>query len=341
MRSSVQSVAVLLGGALLLAPSYASAQPDFERQEAQQRFDEGNKLYAGAHYEEARVKFNQAWATLKRPNVLFNLARAEHYTGRSVEAARHYRAYLRLSDPKITTTDRDAIQKYLADLDLELGRLAVSAPPGTRLVVDGEALEDETTAEPIEVRAGTHAVQGLWSGKKKEIAAVAKGGAVTPVVLSFDETTAATPVASPALLGGPSIEPPREEPKTQTARLITSGILLGVGLASAGVGVGFAVGSNNAADRLQTLRRDPSSSQCPGPQPACADMKAAADDEVSGRNGARIFIGGGVVLVAASVVTYLLWPTSRPRETAQARDRPQVTPLIGASAFGLNATGTF
>ncbi|MBL8607731.1 MAG: hypothetical protein JNL38_10440, partial [Myxococcales bacterium] len=83
--------------ALTLSTSALAQGDDFRRKEAEERFKEGLALHERGREEEARVKFEQAYAALKRANILFSLARSEQLTGRAVEAIGHYRMYL--SDP--------------------------------------------------------------------------------------------------------------------------------------------------------------------------------------------------------------------------------------------------
>src|SRR5947209_14172033 len=76
------------------ATARAADPPSVEMREAEERFKEGLGLHDRGKDEEARAKFLQAWAVLKNPNVLFNLARSEQLSHHDVDAYVHYRAYL-------------------------------------------------------------------------------------------------------------------------------------------------------------------------------------------------------------------------------------------------------
>ncbi len=83
MRRKIWSLSLL--AAFAVHSGRASAQDDFMKKEAQQRFQEGTVLMTDGKYEPARAKFVQAYATMKVPNVVFNLARCEHFTGHYLE----------------------------------------------------------------------------------------------------------------------------------------------------------------------------------------------------------------------------------------------------------------
>src|SRR5262245_57794414 len=92
--------------ALLLAAADIRAEGDPTFAEGRARFNEGIKLAEAGDHDAARIKFDQAWTVLKAPAVLFNLARSEQLSGRHLEALLHYRAFTKLSDPKISDAMR-------------------------------------------------------------------------------------------------------------------------------------------------------------------------------------------------------------------------------------------
>lgn len=331
------AIALTLG--LMLASAPAWAEPDLARKEAAARFEEGNQAYAGGRYEEARVKFNQAWANLKRPNVLFNLARAEHLTGHLVDAARHYRHYLRLEDPKITSKDRQGTEKYLTDLREKVGRVSVVAPKGTVITVDGERIEEPDLAEPIEVAPGPHAIAGSWAGKTKQVDVAVLAGAVGNAAFSFDEPPATPSPPAPSAATSASADPGGAAPEAErgvSGRAVLGWTLIGAGVVAAGVGVGYVVASNNAASERDRLKADPGAAQCPASSSLCSDLKDAADSRVARANAAKVLLIAGGATVVGGVVLLLL-PGRRSAGVGSA----VVAPMIGPSAGGLAAFGRF
>lgn len=328
-------------------PAAAHAQSDFERSEAQKRFDEGNKLYAAGKYDESRVKFLQAWAALKRPSVLFNLARSEQLAGRLVEAARDYRAYLRLTDPKISEKDREEIRARLAEVDTQLGRFSISVPAGARVTIDGESIDDAALVEPVSVRPGLHEVRASWVGKIKAAEVLAVAGATKDVSISFDEpalpsspalaiSTSGAVTTSNAVGGDSPRSASPSSDRTASAWPYVGWSAVALGVVSAGIGVGFAAASFSDADERDRLRSDPSSSQCPTPTIAlCAELKDTAESRAANANRAYAFGAAGAALAGAGAAILLL------RVGASDRKAARVVPLLSPMFAGVSAGVTF
>src|SRR5262249_24546343 len=145
----------------------AAAQEDYVKKEARERFQEGTALMNEGKYEQARAKFVQAYAAAKVPNVVFNLARSEHLTGRFLDAGRHYREYLRIADAKkLTTKERADVEGWLAETNKHIGHLEITAPNGGHVLVDGERVGDAPLGDTVDVAVGKHAVLCEVEGKR-------------------------------------------------------------------------------------------------------------------------------------------------------------------------------
>src|SRR5262245_59789765 len=86
--------------AVVATSRFAAAQPaptPEEVQQAQIRWNEGKKYFDAGNYEAARVAFKQAYTVFPHAAFLQNLGEAELRSGRNVEAARHFTAFLRAS----------------------------------------------------------------------------------------------------------------------------------------------------------------------------------------------------------------------------------------------------
>src|SRR5580698_10479557 len=101
----------LLTAALLLGAS-ASARADDDRanREAEARFKEGLARVKSKDYEAARLSFEQAYAVLHRPLILWNLALAEEKTARPLDALAHFRQVAREA---AGDADRAGAQKHV------------------------------------------------------------------------------------------------------------------------------------------------------------------------------------------------------------------------------------
>lgn len=292
--------------------AHASAQDDFMKKEAQQRFQEGTVLMSDGKYEPARAKFIQAYATMKVPNVVFNLARCEHFTGRYLEATHHYREYLRIVDPKkATPREREDIDTWLKETSKYVGRLEISAPAGAHLLVDGERVGDAPLAEPYDVARGKHAVVAETNGKRLTAEIDAPAGATTKVALAEESPASVVPLshATPGTPRDPDVvtPPPREAEPSSWTGTKTAAVVLWAGAVAAGVTGGFLLkaGGDKADDGRAATAGIPT---CVGvSSPACDEGASAArssSDLTTG--GAIALVGAGALAVTGAVLFF--WP---------------------------------
>jgi hypothetical protein len=136
------------------------------------------------------------------------------------------------------------------------------------------------------------------------------------------------------------------ENRSPTTRLVTEIALLSGAAVATGLGIGFAVASNNEAgaarDLLGQLPPDPQHSQClRTPVPVqCPRLQAdnrAAIDEAHVANG--LYVGAGV-LAGAAVVAWFAWPrhASAPTAVPVAVD---VAPILAAGRVGFAVRGAW
>lgn len=299
----------------------ASAQDDAMKKEAQQRFQEGTVLMSDGKYEQARAKFVQAYAAVKVPNVVFNLARCEHFTGRYLDATHHYREYLRIVDPKKTTQrERDDIDGWLKETSKFVGHLDISAPAGAHLLVDGDRVGDAPLAEPYDVARGKHAVIAETNGRRLTADVDAPAGTLTKVMLAEDPPASSAVPLTSGMPGSPregdGVTPPPGEPErpwwTGTK---TAAVVVWVGAAAAGVTGGLLLKSGgDKADEGRAATAGVGS--CVGvTSVACDDGWSAASASSHLRTGGAIaLVGAGALAVTGAVLFF--WPRGE-RTTGQ------------------------
>jgi hypothetical protein len=266
-------------------------------------------------YEPARAKFVQAYATMKVPNVVFNLARCEHFTGRYLEATHHYREYLRIVDPKKTTPrEREDLDGWLKETSKFVGRLDISAPAGAHLLVDGDRVGDAPLAEPYDVARGKHTIVAETNGKRLTASIDAPAGSTTKVALVDDSPAAAT-AAAPIANAGPGTPretdsvtpPPREPERSSWTGMKTAAVAVWVGAAAAGVTGGLLLKSSgdNADEGRAATANVPT---CVGVTSAACDQgKSAASSSASLKTGGAIALVGAGALAVTGVVLFF-WP---------------------------------
>jgi hypothetical protein len=108
------------------------------------------------------------------------------------------------------------------------------------------------------------------------------------------------------------------------------------GLASLAVFGGFLAAASDESSKFAVL--DQTTGVCPQPPstPQCASLKKAADTRAEDQNIAVGFAVAGGALIAAGVVSFLVWPEPR-------RDAPRTSwsPILGPGTAGMQWTQRF
>ncbi len=202
-----------IAAALLLAfAPVASATPHLQAFQADDpgtvaaraRFKEGVALSEQGRYEDARAAFLQAYALKKHPDVLLNLADSCLKSNHVLEAERYFSQYLReATDAK--PEKRAAAEKGRSDARAKLGRIEISAPPGTEVTVDNDRIGTTPLDGPVFVEAGAHTVKFKGSDGTSDTQSVS--------VLSGQQQTARFGKGGPTTPPGP-VTPPVTPPST-------------------------------------------------------------------------------------------------------------------------------
>jgi hypothetical protein len=295
--------------------------------EAQARFKEGLEFADTMKFEEARLKFLQAFVVLKAPAVLFNLATAEQKTGHDVEAIEHYRAFLKTgaADPHITDAMREKAKQNIADLLTKVSQVDIDVPDGAKVSVDGTPLE-ESPKEPVPVMPGKHTIEAAFSGKVKSVTVSPRVGDIVKAKIDFDDgATEPPPVES-------------ESERPLAGWVVPAGLgALGVaGLVAGGV---FASASQSSKDDSEALRRS-SPGLCASPESqGCRDYDDKRSSAESQATAAWVGYVSGGVLLAASVATFVFWPKSG--KSGSPSRGMLVTPLVGVHGGGASLKLSF
>lgn len=314
MRRYVQAACVVTA----LAFATLAHADDAAMAEAQARFKEGLELADNAKFDEARLKFLQAFAVLKAPAVLFNLASSEQKTGHDVDAIEHYRAFLTSSanDTRITDAMRDKARDNIAALLTKVGQIDVDAPDGAKISVDDKPLEG-TPKEPVPVPPGKHKVEAALGGKVKSVSIECIVGQVTRATIVFD---AAADDTYPPPRGG--------ETGWSTARIVTVSALAAGAITG---GVLSLVFRSNAQDNLDEAKSRLQGGSCIGvTNEDCNVARQLKDDRDTNVTMSTISLVGGGVFAAGAVAAAIFWPASSERS---ARVVPVTAPGYGGMSF--------
>ncbi len=326
--------------AVCLLANTAAAQGDPRRAEAEARYKEGSALFEKGRKEEARLKFEQAWAMLKKPGILFSLAKSEQATGHPVEAARHFREYLL----DASTTDgkhakfRAESEAMLRELEGAVVRIEVAAPSGTKVTVDNDSPVTCPLPAALIVAAGAHHVRAE-SGEKvwnKDI--TPKAGELVKLEVVFETAAVAPPFVPPVKKDDPPVKiaDPPPVTRTETGSWIVPAVLAGVGVVGVGVGVGFGLASQSKRDGvLASAQQGPCSVAESAACVALQDQRSSANGLATGSVVA--YVGGGIFLAGAVVAAVVI----RPWETREVRTSMRLVPIVGQGTGGLSLSGSF
>lgn len=239
---------------------------------ATKKFREAQKKYEQKDYPAALELARMAHEVSNSPNARLYIARSLRELGRHAEAYEEMSIVVReateraQSEVKYEPT-RDAAAAELALLARKVGRVIIAVadpPPGTKVEMNGEPIDDKRLGEPIAVMPGEVVVRATTSGsdpieKKIEVGA----GATKTIALAFagaspesDEDSAAVPETEPMDTGG----------KTQPS----GGTLRTVGFVTAGVGVAglvvFGVAGSMAKSEFDGLEEECNGERCTDPK---------------------------------------------------------------------------
>jgi hypothetical protein len=326
MRTMKYAIIVLsLATVTAAALPVARAEDDPAKKEALALYGEGLALADQARvdhdtrgYEAALRKFLTAYSLVRRPNILFSVAVTEKNLGRAVDAIRDLRRFVREADADSRQVEQ--AKKFMTELAPQVARLRVDAPSGAAILVDGMSMgQTAPLSDPIDLSPGRHAIQAVAGDKNAQQSVDLTAGQTTNLDLEFLVVTPMQPASPPAASAGISLPPPVatetiSAPVTPAsssgARMIASVAMGVLGVAGIGTGVGFLIGANDADSSVQSLQ--PEQLTCPQPPvtATCQELADALHSRTDDTNLGRGLVAGGVVLLGAGLVTWLLWPNS-------------------------------
>lgn len=222
MRAAALVLVVALTPALARGERASRRPSPQETAAAREQFRAGLEAARAQRWEDARAAFERAYQLNPRPLILFNWASAEAQSQRPVEAAEHYRRFLRESDGAAPDTQRQraAAQEALAKVEQEIAHVRITAAPlaeDDQIQLDGRALPVVTLGTSLPVNPGGHVVRVLRGGQ-----VIAEARQVVKEGESASLTVAVEPeVTEPSV---PAPEPPPIRPQENFAPATPSAV---------------------------------------------------------------------------------------------------------------------
>jgi hypothetical protein len=339
----------MLAAALALTTSSLAFGDDAAAtREGQARFEEGIARVKAENFEAARAAFAQAYAVLRKPQILWNLALTEQKTGRLVDALTHFKQFARETE---SPDDRANAKRHIDDLAGQTGHVDVEAATGADVAVDGTTIGVAPLAEPVDVTAGRHHVeartrQGASKAADVDVAvgqvahvslvAASEGGSSLPRATLAPEPNA--PVLPTSAEGATALEAEHSEAHSRnaSARIVTVAAVGGAAVVAGAFGVYFGLRSDADANSAATLRA--ANTSCLGStSPGCQQLRDTVDGQHSEAVLSKAFWITGGVLAVGAVVTWLVWPERSSSRLASVR----VVPAIGPGGSGVAVVGFF
>ena len=326
--------------AAILAAAVPARADDVTTKEAQARFEEGLGRVKDGDFEGARVSFAQAYAVLKKPDILWNLALAEQKSGHAVEAIGHFK---QLQREARTDGDRANASKHVTDLLVQTGHIEVAAVSGAQVSVDGTVVGVAPLADQVDVAAGKHHVEATsQQGAKAADVEAALGQVVHVSFLEAAPTVEGKPQPpQPAATEAqPPSQPAPETPTTSAPfwgpRTITVISIGGLAVLAGAMGLGFGIASSNDSSTAATLRQQ--NPNCAGFTTAgCQQLQSTTQSQHDEHVASEVAWIASGVLAAGAVATWFLWP--KPAQGTSAGVR--VVPAVSSGGGGLIAVGRF
>jgi len=338
---------IVTAGLLMAAPLPVRAADDKATREAEARFAEGLSRVKMQDYEAARLSFEQAYAVLHRPLILWNLALSEEKSGHPLDALAHFR---QVSHEAASDADRTSAQRHVDALLAQLSRIDVQAPSGTSFVLDGtDVVATAPLADPLDVVVGHHVVVAkLAAGASKTSEVDAIAGHVAHVTFTADAPPPVAAVVLPAPAASPTESQPLAPPAPDqastsqpfwTSRTITAVTLGSAAVVATGFGVVFGLESQHNKSSASAFQQKDGQSGCfagASPNPDCPTWNDAVNAQNRDANISNALYFTGGVLALGVVVSWFFWP-----KHGHGASSAWVMPEVGQGRAGVGAGGRF
>ena len=288
-----------------LLSSSAFADGSVAVDEAELRFREGKQLFDSGHYEAAHVKFLEACAAHPTRRCSRNLGLTEYRLGKHSEAAQHLREYLQ--DPESSKDDNVGLLRNLYGEETgKVAQLRVFAKDGAAVKLDDRALGRAPLGYSVFVEPGKHVVGAKLEQDERSQPVDVKANQVLEIDLRPVGDTTPGPGKVDPIFSTPLGTIVKTESYRPTAGYVVPGVLAGLGLVGVAVGIGFGAASQGAKDvRDATATRG----LCGNPTvPQCQSYTDRIDTINADSTLSIVGYVSGLTLLAASVVSFLVWP---------------------------------
>jgi hypothetical protein len=342
--------------ALTASPAFAQRKApapvvdEASRNKARQKLVEGVELLKAGDYNEALLRFQEAYALVPSPKIHYNFGLAYLGLARYAEALDSFEKFLAEAGDATKDT-RDKAEEHRKGLRGRVALVEVTADAaGADVLVDGRVVGRTPLAKPVYVDPGPHqiVVQKAGTGSPYlERITPQSGQSIKVTAKLAREAPAVRPAEPPPMVEAPPVATAPSLPEAPAATVTTTsaperqdkflglgkqiwGISLGAfGLASLGTGVAFGILAKQQSDAIAS---DARSEKIFNPK-----------NEDSGRSYQTlqiVFTTIGAAAIGTGAVLYVLHLNER-SETASASRGLVITPVFTPGFAGASAVTSF
>lgn len=336
--TSCSFVQGVLGALVVIAAGAgrSDAQSEDPNAIAERLFNQARELVKANRWAEACPLFEASLREDPALGTQLNLAACDEHVGQLARAWDLYHGSIGIAESAGDAERRDFAQKHADALEPRLARLVISAPArppaDLRVTRDGAAIDAGALGVAVHVDPGRHEIAASAPGFASfaKVVTLVAGKTETLTIPGLVPISALTSEGAnaPGNAGDGSTGP---IPASSTRTYIAIG-LGAVGVATAGAGLVFGV---NARSRLRDAK-----SIC-GDQLMCGDDRSydlghrLIQDARSSATISTVLVAAGSATVIASIVVFLIRPTTREQQTAR------IVPLLQERGAGLALVGRF
>jgi hypothetical protein len=323
---------VLLGLATTLQPQLAHAQEtassvlSLAEDRRRTLYQQGKEAIKAQHWLDAKNRLTDAWTIRPSYDVALSLAQAEYNLDHFAESAQHLAYYFRNVSAKENEQNLFNAKQAFDAVKLKVGSVAVTAPRGAEILVDGKVVGTAPLDTKAFVRPGKRRFEARLGEAKVQQEVQAVAGQEQHLALRFEDPPASAgpaAIASTATIeaGLPTeSSPPSPAGHDPGAPSIVPVIIGGsIVLVGAGLGIGYHVAASSKNDDLQTLKQTIGNSGCETGAASAADCEAARTAARSVDTRRNLSTAGLAIAGAALVGTAVYWFWPRPHHERAAR----------------------
>jgi PEGA domain len=333
-----------LMGVLLIALAFTAARPALAQEDpkavARAKLVEGSDLLKRGEYREALIRFQEAYALVPSPKILYNFGLAYIGLSRNAEAIDAFERFLAEATDAAPDLRANA-EKHRQTLSLQIGTVIIECDTeGAEISIDGRSRGITPARGPIRLDPGPHALLVEKAGvppysRKMQVDA----GQKIIVEVHMIKTSAPAPapvivMAAPA--SAPLAPPPEKPPRSWKFK---TGLALGVvAVAALGFGIVERLSANSKFSDFNGRPDAAGNKMCDAddrvPNHGGPDCDSLLSDGRSAASKATVGLIAGAVLAAGSVALLAVsWNERVPPAS-------QVSSASGGASAGLACSPT-